>query len=275
MPSLLPMSPLISPHHWGSRLTQLKVCQPPRPFSGSTTWICEPILALLFSCPSCAFQTLTRDLQVWQHGHLVPQKRSTQLEFPEGNVPGYVCNHGFPRERDAALHGHMNPVILLQCEKVWKTSPVTRHHCDPALWRNNYRQTIWMSSIADLKNHSGPLHIQHTPSLNWSTLQCSEHQNVQTQEQFLSPSNPSHEHLTIIMAYTIYTLIHFFICTSIAHNIPVHTKLSIVIYLYIQLSICILLFRIYLFFFYLCLILSLSFCYTALTSVTKTNSTYV
>ncbi len=118
MPSLLPMSPLISPHHWGSRLTQLKVCQPPRPFSGSTTWICEPILALLFSCPSCAFQTLTRDLQVWQHGHLVPQKRSTQLEFPEGNVPGYVCNHGFPRERDAALHGHMNPVILLQCEKV-------------------------------------------------------------------------------------------------------------------------------------------------------------
>ncbi len=106
-----------------------------------------------------------------------------------------------------------------------------------------------MSSIADLKNHSGPLHIQHTPSLNWSTLQCSEHQNVQTQEQFLSPSNPSHEHLTIIMAYTIYTLIHFFICTSIAHNIPVHTKLSIVIYLYIQLSICILLFRIYLFFF--------------------------
>ncbi|KAI2651171.1 Transposon Ty3-G Gag-Pol polyprotein [Labeo rohita] len=26
----------------------------------------------------------------------------TQLEFPKGNVPGYVCNHGFPRERDAA-----------------------------------------------------------------------------------------------------------------------------------------------------------------------------
>ncbi|KAI2644504.1 Transposon Ty3-G Gag-Pol polyprotein [Labeo rohita] len=26
----------------------------------------------------------------------------TQLEFPKGNVPGYVCNHGSPRERDAA-----------------------------------------------------------------------------------------------------------------------------------------------------------------------------
>ncbi len=35
---------------------------------------------------------------------------------------------------------------------------------------------------------------------------------------------------------------------SIAHNIPVHTKLSTVIYLYIQLSICILLLLIYLLF---------------------------
>ncbi|KAI2644186.1 enzymatic polyprotein [Labeo rohita] len=26
----------------------------------------------------------------------------TQLEFPKGNVPGYVCNHGSQRERDAA-----------------------------------------------------------------------------------------------------------------------------------------------------------------------------
>ncbi len=41
-------------------------------------------------------------------------------------------------------------MILLQCGKAWKTSPVTRHH-PPALWRINKWQTIWMSSIADLK----------------------------------------------------------------------------------------------------------------------------
>ncbi len=46
--------------------------------------------------------------------------------------------------------------------------------------------------------------------------------------------------------HTIYTVIYIthilslHNCNSIAHNIPVHTKLSIVIYLYIQLSICIL-----------------------------------
>ncbi len=32
----------------------------------------------------------------------------------------------------------------------------------------------------------------------WSTLQSSEHQNGQTQEQFLPSGNPSHEHLTIM-----------------------------------------------------------------------------
>ncbi len=57
-------------------------------------------------------------------------------------------------------------------------------------------------------------HIQHTPLWTvtvWSTLQSSGHQNDQTQTQFLSPSNLSHEHLTIIMVHTIYTLLHLFI----------------------------------------------------------------
>ncbi len=45
----------------------------PKLSSGSTTWICDPLLAHLFSCHSCTFHTPTRDLQVWRHGHLVPQ----------------------------------------------------------------------------------------------------------------------------------------------------------------------------------------------------------
>ncbi len=100
-------SPLISPRLWESRLTQLKVWWPPRPsgrctcaghlwrwwvvyapnIPGSTTWLCEPPLACLFPCYSCAFHTLSRDLQVWRHEHLVPHSVSTQLDVPGGERP--------------------------------------------------------------------------------------------------------------------------------------------------------------------------------------------
>ncbi len=55
------------------------------------------------------------------------------------------------------------------------------------------------------QNHSGPLTSSTLPLWTvtiWSTLQSSEHQNNQTQEQFLSPSNPSHEHLTLNVEHT-------------------------------------------------------------------------
>ncbi len=101
-------SPLISPRLWKSRLTQLKVWRSPRPsgrctcaghlwhwwvvyapnFPGSMTWLCEPLLACLFPCHSCAFHTLSRNLQVWRCGHLVPHSVSTQLDVPGGERPG-------------------------------------------------------------------------------------------------------------------------------------------------------------------------------------------
>ncbi len=62
------------------------------------------------------------------------------------------------------------------------------------------------------QNHSGPLTSSTLPLWTvtvWSMLQTSEHQNDQTQEQFLPQSNPSHEHLTIIMVHTLF--IHLFI----------------------------------------------------------------
>ncbi len=123
-------SPLISPRLWESRLTLLKVWRPPRPsdrctcaghlwrwwvgyapnFPGSTTWLCEPPLACLFPCHSCALHTLSRDLQVWRRGYLVPLAFRRSSMFPEGNVPGYVCNPGSPRERDAASQGHTSGI---------------------------------------------------------------------------------------------------------------------------------------------------------------------
>ncbi len=42
---------------------------------------------LWFSCHSCAFHTLSRDLQFWRCGYLVPRSVSTQLDVPGGERP--------------------------------------------------------------------------------------------------------------------------------------------------------------------------------------------
>ncbi len=55
------------------------------------------------------------------------------------------------------------------------------------------------------QNHSGPRTSSTLPLWTvtvWSTLQSSEHQNDQTQEQFLPSGNPSHEHLTLNVDHT-------------------------------------------------------------------------
>ncbi len=62
------------------------------------------------------------------------------------------------------------------------------------------------------QNHSGPLTSSTLPLWTvavWSTLQSSEHQNDQAQEQFLPSGNPSHEHLTLNVEHTLF--IHLFI----------------------------------------------------------------
>ncbi len=56
---------------------------------------------------------------------------------------------------------------------------------------------------------------QHTPLWTvtvWSTLQSSEHQNDQTQKQFLSSGNPSHERLTLNVEHT--TLLYNYLFTT-------------------------------------------------------------
>ncbi len=56
-------------------------------------------------------------------------------------------------------------------------------------------------------------HIQHTPSLNcYRFVDTTEHQNDQTQEQFLSPSNRSHEHFKLNMEHT--TLLYNYLFTT-------------------------------------------------------------
>ncbi len=103
------------------------------------------------------------------------------------------------------------------------------------------RTVLIQSEQKGWQNHSGPLTSSTLPLWTvtvWSTLQSSEHQNDQTQEQFLPPSNPSHEHLTltwntqhyftIFIHHTyIYNIFHFISSISNLHVRPVHTWLSV------------------------------------------------
>ncbi len=127
------------------------------------------------------------------------------------------------------------------------------------------RAVLIQSEQKGWQNHSGPL-TSSTVTV-WLMLQSSEHQNEQTQKQFLPSSNPSHEHLTLnvehtILLYIIYSphilIFSFQICTYqtcthiIVYNIYCVFTMLYIAYLYI----CILLF------YYLCLVLLLSFCCT-------------
>ncbi len=101
-----------------------------------------------------------------------------------------------------------------------------------------------MSVKRGWKNHSGPLTSSTFPLRAvtvWSTLQSSEHQNDQTQEQFLPPSNPSHEHLTLNMEHT--TLLYIIYSSQIFQICTQQTCTHIIVYsvflLFSTLPICI------------------------------------
>ncbi len=124
-------------------------------------------------------------------------------------------------------------------ESLVHPSPLSKHCTHPECWQNS----------------SGPLTSSTLPLETitvWSTLQSSEHQNDQTKTQFFSPSNQSHEHLTLNMEHT--TLLYkylfnkhtyffsFQICTSdLTHNCLYctlgfcHFVHCLIVYLYIVL----------------------------------------
>ncbi len=88
------------------------------------------------------------------------------------------------------------------------------------------------------QNHSGALTSSTLPLWTvtvWSTLQSSEHQNDQTQEQFLPSGSPSHEHLTLNVEHTtLFTLFihhHTYFSFQFAHIRPVHTYSTCLYYI--------------------------------------------
>ncbi len=112
-------------------------------FPGSTTWLCEPLLACLFPCHSCAFHTLSRDLHVWRRGHLVPHSVSMQLD-----VPG-VCNPGSPRERYAASQGHTSGIATRAMLHSWKLAPAAHHVLLSILVMTSPAPDVWPSILTD------------------------------------------------------------------------------------------------------------------------------
>ncbi len=166
---------------------------------------------------------------------------------------------------------HINNCLVQLSYQIW---PPKTMEGSPDCWVNHWynpphspRTVLIQSKQKCWQNHSGPLTSSTLPLWTvtiWSTLQSSEHQNDQTQEQFLPPSNPSREHLILNVEHK--TLLYI-ICSShilvfhfkFAHIRPVHTQLSILYIVFLPfctLPICILLF------YYLCPLPLLSFCCT-------------
>ncbi len=130
------------------------------------------------------------------------------------------------------------------------------------------------------KNHSGSLTSSTLPLWTvdvWSTLQSSEHQNVQTQEQFLPSGNPSHEHLTLNVEHT--PLLYIIYSSHVLiFSFQIYTYQTCThIIVYIIYCVCAILYIAYL---YIVLLSSVS-CPVAVillhsgASVTITNSSYV
>ncbi len=69
--------------------------------------------------------------------------------FPEGNVPGYVCNPGSPRERDAASQGHTSGIPTRAMLHSWKLAPAAHHVLLSILVVTSPAPDVWLSILTD------------------------------------------------------------------------------------------------------------------------------
>ncbi len=68
----------------------------------------------------------------------------------------------------------------------WYNPPSLTKNCTYPDWSKVLAKSLWTLTSSKLLSWIAAI---------WSMLQSSDHQNGQAQEQFLPPSNPSHEHL--------------------------------------------------------------------------------
>ncbi len=69
--------------------------------------------------------------------------------FPEGNVPGYVCNPGSQRERDAASQGHTSGIPTRALLHSWKLAPAAHHVLLSILVVTSPAPDVWLSILTD------------------------------------------------------------------------------------------------------------------------------
>ncbi len=114
---------------------------------------------------------------------------------------------------------HVNNCLVQLSYQIWPQKTTegssdcwTNHWYNPP---HSQRTVLIQSEQRGWQNPYGYLTSSTLPIWTvtvWSTLQSSEHQNDQTQKQFLPPSNPSHEHLTLNMEHT--TLLYNYLFTT-------------------------------------------------------------
>ncbi len=80
---------------------------------------------------------------------LFPEASQRSSMFPEAKVPGYVCNHGFPRERDAASQGHISGIPTRAMPHSWKLKPAAHHVLLSILVMTSPAPDVWPSILTD------------------------------------------------------------------------------------------------------------------------------
>ncbi len=213
--------------------------------------------------------TISQDLKWDNHIESIVKKAQQRLYFLR-----QLRKFNLPQELLKQFYSAIIESVLLTSITVWFSSATKSDlkttEGSPDCWANHWynpphspRTVLIQSEQKGCQNHSGPL----TPStlFLWTvavwSMQSSEHQNDQAQEQFLPPSNPSHEHLTLMWnTQHYYTLfIHhtysFFISNLHISDLYRHNCLYYILCFcfFCTLPICIL------FFYYLCPVLLLSF----------------
>ncbi len=110
-------------------------------------------------------------------------------------------------EKVLLCHHLIRPLCVINClvQLSYQIWPQKTMESSQDCWANHWYnpphspRTVLIQSEG-WQSHSGPLTSSTLPLWTvtvWLTLQSSEHQNDQTQKQFLSQSNPSHENLTL------------------------------------------------------------------------------
>ncbi len=99
----------------------------------------------------------------------IASRRSSM--FPEGNVLGYICNPGSPRERDAASQGHTSGIPTRAMLHSWKLAPAAHHVLLRILVMTSPAPDVWPSILTDytydseLDNADGVPHSVSTQHL--------------------------------------------------------------------------------------------------------------